>query len=148
MSTFSSPDRPSFGLLLRQVRDALMRRLDAGMAELQLGLGASHYIGMKALAHMSPCSANALAQAIDQNPSAVTRLLDKFEELGWVRREAHAHDRRALRIVLNDEGRAMWEQLRLRGDEVIASALGDLSAEEREHLTSLLIRVRDSLNSL
>jgi DNA-binding MarR family transcriptional regulator len=68
----SHPGPPSFGLLLRQVRDGLMRRLDDSMAELELGLGFSHYIGMKALAYMSPCTANELAQAIDQNPSAVT----------------------------------------------------------------------------
>jgi DNA-binding MarR family transcriptional regulator len=96
---------------------------------------------------MSPCTANELAQAIDQNPSAVTRLLDKFQDLGWVRREAHAQDRRALQIVLTDEGRALWQQLKQRGDEAIASALRDLSADEREQLTSLLTRVRDSLNS-
>ncbi|KLD74094.1 MarR family transcriptional regulator [Xanthomonas hyacinthi] len=143
----SLPGSPSFGLLLRQVRGGLMRRLDDAMTELRLGLGFSHYIGMKALASMSPCTANALAQAIDQNPSAVTRLLDKFQDQGWVRREAHAQDRRALQIVLTDEGRALWQQLKQRGDEAIASALRDLSADEREQLTSLLTRVRDSLNS-
>ncbi|PPT93339.1 MarR family winged helix-turn-helix transcriptional regulator [Xanthomonas theicola] len=148
MTTASSPPGPpSFGLLLRQVRDGLMRCLDRSMAELELDLCFGHYLGMKALAHMSPCTANELAQAIDQNPSAVTRLLDKFQDLGWVRREAHAQDRRALQIVLTDEGRALWQQLKQRGDEAIASALRDLSAAEREHLTSLLTRVRDSLNS-
>ncbi len=143
----SFPGQPSFGLLLRQVRDGLMRRLDRAMAGLEPDLGFSHYIGMKALANMAPCTANELAQAIDQNPSAVTRLLDKLEDLGWVRREAHAQDRRALRLVLTDEGQALWQQLKQRGDDVIADALRDLSADEREHLFSLLVRVRDSLNS-
>ncbi|MEL4890269.1 MarR family transcriptional regulator [Xanthomonas protegens] len=143
----SFPGQPSFGLLLRQVRDGLMRRLDQAMAGLEPDLGFSHYIGMKALAHMAPCTANELAQAIDQNPSAVTRLLDKLEDLGWVRREAHAQDRRALRLVLTDEGQALWQQLKQRGDDAIADALRDLSADEREHLFSLLVRVRDSLNS-
>ncbi|MET0548925.1 MAG: MarR family transcriptional regulator [Xanthomonas sp.] len=143
----SLPGPPSFGLLLRQVRDGLMRRLDQAMAGLQPELGFSHYLGMKALAYMAPCTANELAQAIDQNPSAVTRLLDKLEDLGWVRREAHAQDRRALRLVLTDEGQALWQQLKRRGDDAIADALRDLSAEEREQLFSLLARVRDSLNS-
>ena len=39
---------------------------------------------------MAPCTANELAQAIDQVPSAVTRLLDKLEALGCVRRQPHA----------------------------------------------------------
>ncbi|MBO9827277.1 MULTISPECIES: MarR family transcriptional regulator [Xanthomonas] len=143
----SLPGPPSFGLLLRQVRDGLMRRLDQAMTGLEPDLGFSHYLGMKALAYMAPCTANELAQAIDQNPSAVTRLLDKLEDLGWVRREAHAQDRRALQIVLTDDGRALWQQLKQRGDDAIADALRDLSAEEREQLFSLLARVRDSLNS-
>ncbi|MDV0437637.1 MarR family winged helix-turn-helix transcriptional regulator [Xanthomonas sacchari] len=143
----SLPGPPSFGLLLRQVRDGLMRRLDQAMTGLEPELGFSHYLGMKALAYMAPCTANELAQAIDQNPSAVTRLLDKLEDLGWVRREAHAQDRRALQIVLTDDGRALWQQLKQRGDDAIADALRDLSAEEREQLFSLLARVRDSLNS-
>ena len=136
---------PSLGLLLRQVRDGLVRQLDASMAEEDLGLNFSHYIGLKVLSRMAPCTANELARAIDQVPSAVTRLLDKLEALGCVRREAHAQDRRALQIVLTDEGRVLWSRLRRRGEDVIDYASRDLSAEERTHLLSLLTRIRDSL---
>ena len=125
---------PSFGLLLRQVRDGLVRQLDASMAEEDLGIGFTHYIGLKVLSNMAPCTANELAQAIDQVPSAVTRLLDKLEALGCVRREPHAQDRRALQIVLTDEGRALWARLKLRGDAVMDYALRDLSADERTQL--------------
>ena len=138
---------PSFGLLLRQVRDGLVRQLDASMAEEDLGIGFTHYIGLKVLSHMAPCTANELAQAIDQVPSAVTRLLDKLEALGCVRREPHAQDRRALQIVLTDEGRALWARLKLRGDAVMDYALRDLSADERTLLLSLLTRIRDSLKT-
>ena len=55
----------SFGLLLRQVRDGLVRQLDASMAEEDLGIGFTHYIGLKVLSHMAPCTANELAQAIE-----------------------------------------------------------------------------------
>ena len=72
---------PSFGLLLRQVRDGLVRQLDTSMAEENLGIGFTHYLGLKVLAARAPCTANELAQALDQVPSAVTRLLDKLEAL-------------------------------------------------------------------
>ena len=140
-----SDSPPSFGLLLRQVRDGLVRQLDASMAEEDLGLNFTHYIGLKVLARMAPCTANELAKAIDQVPSAVTRLLDKLEALGCVRREAHAQDRRALQIVLTDEGRQLWARLKQRGDAVMDDAMRDLSADERALLLSLLTRVRDSL---
>ena len=136
---------PSFGLLMRQVRDGLVRQLDASMAEENLGIGFTHFIGLKTLAHMAPCTANELAQAIDQVPSAVTRLLDKLEALGCVRREPHAQDRRALQIVLTDEGRALHARLQQRGDAVMDYSMRDLSADERAVLMSLLARIRDSL---
>lgn len=136
---------PSFGLLLRQVRDALMRQLDAEMKGELPDFGFSHYVGLKVLAVRSPCTANELA--LDQTPSAVTRLLDKLEALGAVRREPHAQDRRALQIVMTEQGVALWERLRLRGERAIEQGLRDLSAPERELLTSLLIRVRDALNA-
>lgn len=136
---------PSLGLLLRQVRDGLVRQLDASMAEEDLGLNFSHYIGLKVLSRMAPCTANELARAIDQVPSAVTRLLDKLEALGCVRREAHAQDRRALQIVLTEEGRTLWVRLQQRGEDVIDYASRDLSADERTLLLSLLTRIRDSL---
>jgi len=138
---------PSFGLLLRQVRDGLVRQLDAEMKGVLPDFGFSHYVGLKILSIKSPCTANELAQALDQTPSAVTRLLDKLEALGYVRREPHALDRRALQIVMTDEGRQMWAQLKERGDAAMAYALRDLTPEEREQLLSLMTRVRDSLNS-
>jgi DNA-binding MarR family transcriptional regulator len=138
---------PSFGLLLRQVRDGLVRQLDAEMKGALPDFGFSHYVGLKILASHSPCTANELAQALDQTPSAVTRLLDKLEALGYVRREPHALDRRALQIVMTDEGRQMWVQLKQRGDAAMDYALRDLTPDEREQLISLMTRVRDSLNS-
>jgi len=142
-----SSNPPSFGLLLRQVRDGLVRQLDASMAEEDLGIGFTHYIGLKLLARMAPCTANELAQAIAARCSAVTRLLDKLEALGCVRREPHSQDRRALQIVLTDEGRALWARLQKRGDAVMDFALRDLSADERTLLLSLLTRIRDSLTT-
>ena len=136
---------PSFGLLLRQTRDGLARQLDASMAEENIGIGFTHFVGLKTLAHMAPCTANELAQALDQVPSAVTRLLDKLESLGCVRREAHAQDRRALQIVLTEQGRELCARLKKRGDAVMDYAMRDLSPDEREQLMSLLTRIRDSL---
>ena len=141
----STSNPPSFGLLLRQTRDGLARQLDASMAEENLGIGFTHFVGLKTLAHMAPCTANELAQALDQVPSAVTRLLDKLESLGCVRREAHAQDRRALQIVLTEQGRELCARLKKRGDAVMDYAMRDLSPDEREQLMSLLTRIRDSL---
>ncbi len=140
-----SSNPPSFGLLMRQVRDGLIRRLDAEMHNEFPDFGFSHYVGLKVLSSRSPCTANELAQALEQTPSAVTRLLDKLETMGVVRREPHAQDRRALQILMTEDGRQLWDRLKLRGEHAVEIALGDLSQPERDQLISLLIRVRDSL---
>lgn len=142
----SEPGPPNLGLLMRQVRGSMIRVLDRMLAEQGLDLGFQHYLGLKMLVQMSPCTACELAQAIDQTPSAVTRLLDRLEALGCVRREPNAQDRRALRIVLTDAGHALWQQLGRIGDAAMALAMEDLSADEQAQLMSLLSRVRDSLN--
>jgi len=111
---------PSFGLLLRQVRDGLVRQLDTSMAEENLGIGFTHYLGLKVLAARAPCTANELAQALDQ-------------------------DRRALQIGLTEPGRQLWARLKQRGDQTIDDAMRDLSPDERAQLLSLMTRVRDSL---
>ena len=136
----------SFGLLLRQVGDGLVRQLDATMAEEDLGIGFTHYVGLKVLSQLAPCTAAEFGQAINQVPSAVTRLLDRLESLGAVRREPHAQDRRALQLVVTDEGKALWARLKVRGDRIMDLALGDLDDAERDQLFSLLTRVRDALS--
>lgn len=139
---------PTFAWVMRQVRDGLLRRLDAELSQELPGFCSSHYVGLKVLVACSPCTANELAQALEQTPSTITRLLDKLEAIGAVRRAPHAQDRRALQVVLTEQGRALYEQLQQRAEAVIEFALRDLSSEERDDLTDLLIRVRDSLNSL
>jgi DNA-binding MarR family transcriptional regulator len=55
---------------------------------------------------------NELADAVVLSPTAMSRFVDRVERAGYVRREPDPGDRRALRIVLTDEGvgllRRMW----------------------------------------
>ncbi|AXI83148.1 MarR family transcriptional regulator [Xylella taiwanensis] len=136
----------SISLLFRQVRDGVVRQLDEEVRQEFRDLGFTHYVGLKVLAIHAPCTANKLAQALNQTPSAVTRLLDKLEAMDAVRREPHAQDRRALQIVMTETGRALWGRLQQHGERAIAYALRDLSEDEQQQLIHLLTRIRDSLN--
>jgi DNA-binding MarR family transcriptional regulator len=55
---------------------------------------------------------NELARAVVLHPTAMSRFVDRVETAGYVRREPDPDDRRALQIVLTDEGvellRRMW----------------------------------------
>src|SRR4051812_37919792 len=55
---------------------------------------------------------NALAREVVLSPTAMSRFVDRVEAAGHVRREPDPGDRRALQVVLTDEGvdllRRMW----------------------------------------
>jgi DNA-binding MarR family transcriptional regulator len=85
-----------------------------------------------------------LAEKVLLSRSGLTRLVDRMEREGLVRREACADDARGLFTVLTDEG---LDRLRtasrthLRG--VSEYAVGRLSDGEAEQLTDLLERMLD-----
>src|SRR5690349_19931793 len=55
---------------------------------------------------------NQLAREVVLSPTAMSRFVDRAEAAGYVRREPDPDDRRALQVVLTDEGlellRRMW----------------------------------------
>ena len=55
---------------------------------------------------------NELAEKILYSKSGFTRVVDRMEEAGLVRRVRPEHDRRSILVVLTDEGRATMERAR------------------------------------
>jgi DNA-binding MarR family transcriptional regulator len=82
-----------------------------------------------------------LGQRLQVHRTSVTNIVDKLERDGFVRREAHATDRRATLATITDEGRALAATAteELNG---LAFALEGLSPAQEEQLTDLLEVVR------
>jgi DNA-binding MarR family transcriptional regulator len=86
-----------------------------------------------------------IARLLAINPSRATRLIDRTEDAGLVKREPHPHDRRAQQIVLTPEGERLaleFAPLLLRVLE--KSIFEHLTPTEIETLITLLERVRDA----
>jgi DNA-binding MarR family transcriptional regulator len=76
---------------------------------------------------------------IERTPG-VTRLLDRLEEKGWVRRERCREDRRQVLCYVTDEGLALLAELDepiVEGDRI---CMARLSRAEQRQLTELLSR--------
>jgi DNA-binding MarR family transcriptional regulator len=54
---------------------------------------------------------NELAREVVLSPTAMSRFVDRVEAGGYVRREPDPADRRALQVVLTDEGRALLRRM-------------------------------------
>lgn len=141
----SSPPEANMGMLFRQVRDALWADMAREMAAAGHDLTYSQFVTIKRLATDSSDGVTDLARWAQVNPGAMTRLLDKLETRGLLRRTADPGDRRALHIVLTDAGQAIWSDIQHCGERVRARAMQGLNDSEREQLFRLLNQVLQNL---
>ena len=79
-----------------------------------------------------------IAQKSKVENSTTTRTLDKLENLGLVERQPDPNSRRAFRIYLTDEGRALKETLVPIPMAINQKLLSSLEPEERDEIIRLL----------
>ena len=123
----------------------MIKHLEHALAEQDLGLNFTQYRVLKMLGNVPQISASELARRLEHDAGALTRLLDKMQERGFLRRHACAEDRRSVEISLTDAGRALSRPLRSISEQLTAYALSDLSDDEKVVLMTLLRRVRTTL---
>lgn len=88
-----------------------------------------------------------LAAQSRYTPSAVTRVSDRLERMGFVERRACPGDRRVTHLVITDAGRTAVESsmpahIAMIDDEILAA----LDPAERDQLEVLLRKVRDAVH--
>ena len=135
----------NFGLLLHFLRQGMIKYLEHALADQDLGLNFTQYRVLTMLSNVPHISASELARRLEHDAGALTRLLDKMQERGFLRRHACAEDRRSVEISLTDAGRALSRPLRSISEQLTAYALSDLSDDEKVLLMTLLRRVRTTL---
>lgn len=86
-----------------------------------------------------------LAAALRITPATVTRMIQRMEKAGFVRRAADAADQRVSRVFLTSAGRAVRNDVQAVVDRLEAENFAGLTAREREVLRGLLLRVRGNL---
>jgi DNA-binding MarR family transcriptional regulator len=86
-------------------------------------------------------SPSALAKEMMLSTSAMTNRLDRLEKRGLIERRAAPDDRRALNIVLSEEGFALADALIVSHVETEERLLAALTNEERNHLRLLLNKI-------
>ncbi|MDX1545789.1 MAG: MarR family transcriptional regulator [Rhodothermales bacterium] len=80
---------------------------------------------------------------LDRTPD-VTRLLNRLERNGLIRRERATHDRRVVEVGIAEEGLALLERMQDDVEAVQERITGPLSPEEHTRLITLLERLRAS----
>nr|WP_296068289.1 MarR family transcriptional regulator [uncultured Actinoplanes sp.] len=88
-----------------------------------------------------------LAARLGVEVPTATRSLSRLGGGGWFRREPVPGDRRQVRIVVTDAGRAVIPEIERAWAELAEEAMGDVTAEEREVALSVLERASAHLRT-
>ena len=115
--------------------DALTREL----ADLQLSASEANVLAN--LADGAQLTASALAARVGSRPTTMTAVLDRLAGRGWIVREPHPTDRRAVVLRLTAAGRGVAHTVARAYERVEADVLAGLSPTAARSLRSSLRRL-------
>jgi DNA-binding MarR family transcriptional regulator len=124
---------------------ALDRELSADKRLAPLEMSAAQYIIIANLAGpQEPKSAAELCKGISYDAGAMTRMLDRLESKGLIRRTRSVQDRRLMELELTEEGRAAYPRMREISMSVANRFLRGFSKAEARQLEGLLNRMLEN----
>jgi MarR family transcriptional regulator, multiple antibiotic resistance protein MarR len=129
----------SVGYLMARARASLLAGLDAELAP--YALNAMQFAVLKHLADGSARTAADLCRLMYYDTGSMTRILDRLEEKGLLRRERCREDRRVVFLRVAAAGRAQLPRLRATASRVLDDHLAGLKVAEVENLKSYLGRM-------
>lgn len=131
--------RESIGALIGRTRKAMIQKIDAELAPLEVS--ASHWLVVVMLGGGAAASAAELCESLSYDPGAMTRLLDRLEEKGVVRRVRDDDDRRTVRLELTASGKALYPRILAAMVDVFNRLLHGFSRNEVSQLENYLKRM-------
>lgn len=147
-SALASGAQETFGLLLQSIRLQLIRRGERLLARRGYGISFTQFRVLRALSLVESVSATELARNVEHDGGALTRVLDRLQEMGYVARRPNATDRRSVDVFLTEQGKKAWAPMQRCVVEINEEALSVLSDKEQTQIFDLLHRVRDHLDDL
>ncbi|MEM9254702.1 MAG: MarR family transcriptional regulator [Pseudomonadota bacterium] len=91
------------------------------------------------------CKQGDLARALGIRPVTLGGVVDRMEAKAWIERRADKDDRRANRIYLTDEGRALVQRVQHCLDQVNEVALKDVPARKLNEFFKVLTQIQRNL---
>jgi len=142
--------RRGLGNLIGRVRGQLLAAIDTELArDAFLGpleVTAAQLIVIVSLAGREcASSASELCKGISYDAGAMTRMLDRLEAKGLVRRTRSPDDRRLVNLELTQDGQSAYPRLREISMRVLNHSLRDFSQDEAKTLESLLLRMAHNM---
>ena len=118
--------------------DALTNVLDAAGQAQRPSVPPAQLRVLAIVAENRHTNMNRLAEALEVVPSSASRLCDRLEATGLLRRVPDPRDRREVRLLLTSSARRLLDRLRDRRREALAEVLDRMPASDRAELVRSL----------
>ena len=128
----------SIGYLLKRAGTQLAVNVDRRLAEFDM-THAQYGIFSRLLT--APSTAADLARTSMTDTGAMTRMLDRLEEKGFVQRSRSSTDRRIVEVSLTDKGRQIADRMREVAVETLNHHLRGFTLDEVEQFKTFLRRM-------
>jgi len=136
-------DTSSLGWLLvdtaRILRTVIGRRLN------QFGLTRTQWHALCKLCADNPRPQMMLANRIGVRSATVTKLIDRLELAGWVKRCADPLDRRIKLITMTEKSKSIMAEINLTVHDILNKVTADLSSEDIQVISDDLSLIKSRL---
>lgn len=132
-------DPMAVGHLIGRARSALLTGLDTELEP--FSLTGAQFAVLKNVADGIAETAADLCRTMHYDTGSMTRMLDRLEEKGVLRRERCTEDRRVVYLRITDTGNDLLPQLRSAAVRVISRHLAGFSPTEVDALQQYLVRM-------
>ncbi|MFF9471078.1 MarR family winged helix-turn-helix transcriptional regulator [Streptomyces roseolus] len=133
------------GMTLARVSRA--HRIAMGRRLRELGLYPGQELMMMRLWDGGAARQSELIQSLGLDPSTVTKMLQRLEQCGYVRRSPDPADRRAVLVEATEEGKALRAGVENAWSDLEAGSLAGLDPAERAELARLLGVLAENLRA-
>lgn len=136
LDTKNYEDRARVGRLINKLQAGLVAALDQALSNYDVS--SAQYVVLSTLWNKRADTAAQICREISYTPGAMTRMLDRLEQKKLLVRLPMEDTRRAYKLELTEEGKAVFPDLLVASSAVIDQFFGVYSAEELAQLETLL----------
>ena len=129
----------SVGYLVNRVRTEFLAKVDRELEPFDVT--SAQYMIMGHLIYSLAESASGLCKGIAYDPGAMTRMVDRLEAKGLIRRVRSEDDRRAVKLEVTEEGKTVFPKMRVKVVGALNDMMRGFTKSEARQLESLLQRM-------
>lgn len=104
----------------------------------ELGLTGAQFQMLALIARKQVCNVSYLADKLEVKPSAITVMIDRLVQNGYVHRRHDEQDRRAVLLSVTERGGEVLEEAKRKSREVLKRHLSVLTEHELETMITIM----------